>query len=419
MKKEELIFRQCSFTGLPVLYQTLCELIKISEQKEPDLNNLKNLLFEDVGLCAKALNDINSAKDREEPLNTFSQGLEELELINFLIKGLSSSFSKPSSEEAVWHNRFNQHSVLTALACRFIGEEISYPDLEELYLCGLLHDVGVLFLKNSFPEEYRLVIERKNNGEALSQVEKEILATDHLEAGQRAVESWYFPKNFKKAIEGHEYNGEKGCETSELVPRIVWAAEQIAEVLFVETEPQGMERLAESWEKKINLPSGLFERVYPKLSEEISRRSSSVQNPPEDLTDILMQAHTQITRLCQICENRLYDKFRELARKNEEDRKKAELESLKIILATFSHYINNATTSIMGRSQLLDIAIKRGEVKDESGKISSSMKIIQQGVENITAVLRGLKKLDSFRTIRYHERSKIIDLRDKIEIKGL
>jgi hypothetical protein len=73
----------------------------------------------------------------------------------------------------------------------------------------------------------------------------------------------------------------------------------------------------------------------------------------------------------------------------------------------------------MGRSQLIDIAIKRGDIKDENGKISSSMKIIQQGVENITAVLNGLKRLDSFRTVRYHERSNIIDIRDKIEIKGL
>jgi len=419
MKKEDLILRQGSFTGLPILFQTFCDLIKISQQKEPDLNDLKNLLFEDVGLCAKALNDINSAEYRKEPLNTFSQGLEGLELVNFLIKGLSSSFSKPNSEEAVWHNRFNQRSVVTALACRFIGEEISYPDLEELYLCGLLHDVGILFLKNSFPEEYNLVLERKNNGDKLSQVEKEILATDHLEAGRRAVENWYFPGNFKKAIEGHEFNWDKDHETSGLVPRIVWAAEQIAEVLYVETEPQEIERLAESWEKSIKLPSGFFKRVYAKLSEEISRRSSFNQNPTDELTDILIQAHNQITRLCQTCENQLHEKFRGLARKNEEDRKKAELESLKIILATFSHYINNATTSIMGRSQLIDIAIKRGGIKDESGKIASSMKVIQQGVENITAVLNGLKKLDSFRTIRYHERSKIIDLRDKIEIKGL
>jgi signal transduction histidine kinase len=151
----------------------------------------------------------------------------------------------------------------------------------------------------------------------------------------------------------------------------------------------------------------------------MSQRSLYYQNPPEDLTGTILQAHSQITALCQNCEDKLKERFRSMTRKNEEERKKAELESLRIILATFSHYINNATTSIMGRSQLIDFAIKRGEIKDESGKISSSMKIIQQGVENITAVLNGLKKLDSFRTIKYHERSNIIDLQDKIEIKGL
>jgi len=426
MKKEELILRCDSIMGLPILYQTLGELVKLSRQKEPDLNKLKTLLFEDVGLCAKALNDINSIEDRKGPLSSFARGLEELDLEHFLIKGLSAPLYSQNSKETVWLNRFNQRSVVTALACRFIGEEIAYPDLEELYLCGLLHDMGILFLKSSFPEEYTLVLERKNNGDKLTQAEREILATDHLEAGEREVKTWDFPKNLKKAVEGHEFsksgstgNAEKDYEPSELVPRIVGVAEQISEVIFVETEPQALERLSESWEKSIKLPSGFFNRVYPKLTEEINQRSIYYQNVPEDLTDMVLQAHTQITRLVQNCEKKTIEKFRELSRKKEEARKKAELESLKIILATFSHYINNATTSIMGRSQLIDIAIKRGEIKDESGKISSSMKTIQQGVENITTVLNGLKKLESFRTIRYHEHSNIIDLRNKIEIKGL
>jgi HD-like signal output (HDOD) protein len=419
MKKEALILKHDSITSLPVLYQTFCELIKLSQQKEPDLNKLKTLLFEDVGLCVKALNDINSVEYREEPLKTFSQGLEELALERFLIKGFGSPFYKQNSAETVWHNRFNQRSVVTALACRFMGEKIGYPDLEELYLCGLLHNMGILLLKSSFPEEYELVLERTNNGDKLSQVEKEILATDHLEAGQRAVENWDFPRNLKKAFEADEPDREKDYEPSELVSRIVGVAEQVAEVVFVETGSQEIENLAETWEKSINLPSGFFSQVFPKLSEEMNQRSGYYRKVPDDLTDMLMQAHNQITILCQACDNKLYEKFRELTRKDEENRKKEELESLKIILATFSHYINNATTSIMGRSQLLDIAIKRGEIKDESGKISSSMKVIQNGVENITAVLNGLKKLDSFRTTRYHDHSNIIDLRDKIEIKEL
>ncbi|MFH0931330.1 MAG: HDOD domain-containing protein [Candidatus Zixiibacteriota bacterium] len=420
MRKEDVILTSDSITGLPILPQTLWGLVKLYQQKVTDLQKLKALLFEDVGLCAKVLGEINSIEDKFEPVNSFDQALKALDLDRFLIKALSSPlYDLKNSEEIVWHNRFNQSSVVSALACKLIGEEISYPDLEELYLCGLLHDVGILFLKDSFPEEYTLVLERKNNGEKLSQIEREILATDHLEAGERVVNEWNFPANLKKAIIGHEWEAEKDYEPSELVPRIVNVAEQIAEILFVEAEAQALEKLSRSWEKSLNLPTGFFNRIYPKLSEEISKRAVYYQDVPEDLMDVVLQAHKLIGTLVHNCEDKTKEKTRELCRKNEEEKKKAELESLKIILATFSHYINNATTSIMGRSQLIDIAIKRGDIKDKSGKITSSMKIIQQGVENITAVLNGLKKLDSFRTVRYHERSNIIDIRDKIEIKGL
>lgn len=419
MKKEEFSLKNDLIWNLPILPQSLWNLVKLYQKKELDCKKLKPLLFEDVCLCIKTLSEINSVEDRKHPFGSFDQALESLDLEHLLIRSLSSPLYHWNSEEAVWLNQFSQRSLVTALACRFIGEEKGYPDLEELYLCGLLHDSGMLFLKTSFPEEYSLVLEKKNNGEKLSKIEKETLATNHLEFGEEAVKNWSFPRNLKKAIGCHEGDIQTDFEASDQVSRIVNVAEQISEILFVEAESQAIDDLFRSWENNLKLPSGFFDRIHSRLMEEIKTRAGQYQSIPEDLTETVLQAHSIISGLYQTCEEETREKFRELARKTEEERKKAELESLKVILATFSHYINNATTSIMGRSQLIDIAIKKGEIKDESGKISNSMKIIQQGVENITAVLNGLKKLDSFKTVRYHERSNIIDLRDKIEIKGL
>jgi HD-like signal output (HDOD) protein len=419
MKKGELNLKNDLIPNLPILPQSFWNLVKLYQKKELDCKKLKPLLFEDVCLCIKALSDINSIEDKKHPFGSFDQALESLDLEHFLIRSLSSPLYHWNSEEAVWLSQFNQRSLVTGLACRFIGEEKSCPDLEELHLCGLLHDSGILFLKTSFPEEYSLVLEKKNNGEKLSKIEKKLLATDHLEFGEEAIKNWNFPKNLKKAIKSHEDYMEEDLDPSEQVARIVSVAEQISEILFVEAEHQAIDDLFRSWENNLKLPSGFFNRIHSRLMDEIKARAVQHQDVPEDLTETVLRAHSIMSGLYQTCEEKTREKFRGFTRKNEEERKKGELESLKVILATFSHYINNATTSIMGRSQLIDIAIKKGEIKDESGKIANSMKIIQQGVENITAVLNGLKKLDSFKTVRYHERSNIIDLRDKIEIKGL
>jgi|GEM_PF-2595250 len=419
MKKEQLSLKNDLIPNLPILPQSFWNLVKLYQKKELDYKKLKPLILEDVCLCIKALSDINSIENKKHPFGSFDQALESLDLEHLLIRSLSSPLYHWNSEEAVWLNQFSQRALVTALACRFIGEEKGRPDLEELYLCGLLHDSGMLFLKTSFPEEYSLVLEKKNNGEKLSKIEKETLATNHLEFGEDTVKNWSFPRNLKKAIGCHETDLQTDYEASDQVARIVSVAEQTSEILFVEAEAKTMDDLFRSWESSLKLPSGFFNGMHSRLLDEIKTRASQYQNISEDLAEAVLQAHSIMSGLYQTCEEKSREKFRWLTRKNEEERKKAELESLKVILATFSHYINNATTSIMGRSQLIDIAIKKGEIKDESGKISNSMKIIQQGVENITAVLNGLKKLDSFKTIRYHERSNIIDLRDKIEIKGL
>lgn len=419
MKKEEFRLKNDLIGNLPILPQSFWNLVKLYQKKELDCKKLKLLLFEDVCLCIKALSEINSVEDKKHPFGSFDQALESLDLEHFMIKSLSSPLHHLNSEETIWLNQFNQRSLVTGLACRFIGEEKGYPDLEELYLCGFLHDSGILFLKTSFPEEYSLVLEKKNNGEKLSRIEEETLATNHLEFGEETIKDWSFPRNLKKAIGCHETDVQTYFEASDQVSRIVNVAEQISEILFVEAEHQVIDDLFGSWENSLKLQSGFFDRIHFRLMEEIKNRAVQLQNVPEDLTETVLRAHSIISGLYQTCEEKTREKFRGLTRKNEEERKKGELESLKVILATFSHYINNATTSIMGRSQLIEISIKKGEIKDESGKISNSMKIIQQGVENITAVLNGLKKLDSFKTVRYHERSNIIDLRDKIEIKGL
>ncbi|MDP2959839.1 MAG: hypothetical protein Q8N71_00315, partial [candidate division Zixibacteria bacterium] len=73
MRKEDVILTSDSITVLPILPQTLWELVKLSQQKEPDLKRLKALLFEDVGLCAKVLGEINSIEDKFEPVNSFDQ----------------------------------------------------------------------------------------------------------------------------------------------------------------------------------------------------------------------------------------------------------------------------------------------------------------------------------------------------------
>jgi nitrogen-specific signal transduction histidine kinase len=95
--------------------------------------------------------------------------------------------------------------------------------------------------------------------------------------------------------------------------------------------------------------------------------------------------------------------------------KKAALEYLKTITATLSHYINNASATILGRAQLVELAVSKGTIQDNQKVALESMDIIVKSVEMISMVLEELKKLSSFDVTHYHDETAILDIEDKLK----
>ena len=88
---------------------------------------------------------------------------------------------------------------------------------------------------------------------------------------------------------------------------------------------------------------------------------------------------------------------------------------LEAITATFSHYINNATTTIMGHSELVEMGIRKGVYADPEGRITDSMRMIERAVINISAVLTEMKRVTEFEVVDYHDRAKILNIEDKVK----
>jgi len=94
---------------------------------------------------------------------------------------------------------------------------------------------------------------------------------------------------------------------------------------------------------------------------------------------------------------------------------KASLDALKTITATFNHYINNASATILGRAQLVELGIQNGEVIDRKGSAAAAMREIMTRVKAISAVMGELEKLDSYETVVYHDDTYILDIENKIK----
>ncbi len=96
------------------------------------------------------------------------------------------------------------HSIATAVSAEWIARELRYPDPEEAYTAGLLHDMGKLFLDQYVFSDYTRIVDLMLKYKlTLYQAEEQLLGIDHAKVGGLIAEKWNFPLVLVEAIRHH------------------------------------------------------------------------------------------------------------------------------------------------------------------------------------------------------------------------
>jgi HD-like signal output (HDOD) protein len=102
------------------------------------------------------------------------------------------------------------HSVAVALAAKKLTEfqrESAEPD--EMFLIGLIHDLGLVVERQAFPAELAEVVgccEEQQGG--LLELEERIIGASHQELGEALMARWRFPRSLR-AIVAHHHDPER------------------------------------------------------------------------------------------------------------------------------------------------------------------------------------------------------------------
>ena len=110
-----------------------------------------------------------------------------------------------------------EHSLGCALLSRELAERIDYPDLERVYLAGLLHDLGEIINLVAFPGEARVYLARAAAVQApLYEVELDSVGFTHCDSGGVVAEMWRLPYHITEVIRFHHC-----VQQSKLYPDLV------------------------------------------------------------------------------------------------------------------------------------------------------------------------------------------------------
>ncbi|UCH97146.1 MAG: HDOD domain-containing protein [Candidatus Aminicenantes bacterium] len=222
---------------LPTLSKTLLEIIEV-EKANPItfLEDIKKTVEKDPLFSAHLLKVANS------PFYGFSQKIRTLShAISLLgirkVKAMAFSFSffdffKKADYKTSYGGTFNlilKKSLLVSAISSLLAKKISYLDSEELYISGLLAEIGELILFLYSPDKYCHIY--SIHDKKLIPEEKDMFQTDHVELGIEFCDRYSLPNFFKTAVENHA----ELCSDEEH-SRISFISAQIAELLLTENE---------------------------------------------------------------------------------------------------------------------------------------------------------------------------------------
>ena len=99
---------------------------------------------------------------------------------------------------------FWRHSIATGMAARTIGQVRKDPNVERLYLCGILHDLGRLILYIKEPGLARdTLMESRDGATNLHLVEMQQMGFDHAAVGAALLRFWQLPERLVQAVGYH------------------------------------------------------------------------------------------------------------------------------------------------------------------------------------------------------------------------
>ena len=197
------------FTTAKTLPHITIQLTKLISDENSTMQDFEKMIKMDPTLVLRILRGANSPYyGLRQKVNSISRAVVIIGINNLrnmiVTQGLRDIFKGKNSKNAFSRNRLWLHCAAVSICSQMIMERIFGLNGEDAFLCGILHDIGMIVEDQTAPDLfYRVCNTYDENSKLITDYEKEIVGTDHCEIGHLLAKDWQLPIEVQESIQHH------------------------------------------------------------------------------------------------------------------------------------------------------------------------------------------------------------------------
>lgn len=261
---------------ISTLPQVAARVMEVAGDPKSGAVELKEAMEIDAALSSRVLRCVNSsAYATTERITSLQHAITFLGFKEVRNLAMTASVSKLFTGDvaigtyqrgALW-----KHLVSVGICGRLLAMRVNGIEPEEVFLAGLLHDLGIVLEDQYLNEFFVQVLEAVTDETPLSEIERELIGFDHARLGGKLADAWHFPRPVTDAIL-HHHDSTRCCGGSAKLVQCVEIANYACSVKGITSIGRNVVRFPQAAIEGLSLTRADFVALIQDLDRELQEK---------------------------------------------------------------------------------------------------------------------------------------------------
>ncbi|EKD26559.1 MAG: Metal-dependent phosphohydrolase, HD protein [uncultured bacterium] len=263
-------------SGLPTLPTVISHITKLMQNPKVSANEIGQAISSDQALASKILKVVNSAfYGFPSRIKTITHAIVILGFNSVKATAMSASvfstFGSKSKETSFDHIAFWKHSIGVGSAAKVLAKRLQMKETEEVFLFGLMHDLGKIILDQFLNEQFQQILKMTREKNCLiMDAEKAVLGITHADVGSWLAKKWNLNQEYVYVIGNH--HAPSSASDYFMTTSLIHVANAL--IRAIEIGNSGDNQISKinpaAW-KALNINTVLLPQIFKEIAEEVRK----------------------------------------------------------------------------------------------------------------------------------------------------